>query len=1394
MRKVRWIHISDLHINNNSEVETRLMRMKLPIYIQNLGQQFDYIFCSGDLKDWDGSYTEDMYNYFLQICDAAKVDLDNLFIVPGNHDVDISDPKRNEIISKITDYNSKYYDPAIGSFKSEDLSVLQSGEKEYLTFIEKLLGSHRIKKAHLVHLIESRKDLNILLVDSTLSYGKDRVRDFVIGTQYLLDALEKCDLSKPTILLTHYSFDFLSQDERSEVELLISTFNVDLWLAGHEHENLIRVQRDKFIECQSGNVSYQYGTTSCFLVGEIDLDSGTGIIRAHAWYKSKGWGVFPHVRIGTNDDATYPFKLRSIKVEGDQKSLNTTSSLLLYNDKQDQIIEVGGGENSVNRLLSCVSLTFIPSSPILYGRDSDIANIKRILKDYYVVCIKADGGEGKSIIACEIINSYKYSIESQEKSSFKHVAWIKYSGDLEKDILELNICENNSGHDFSPQNAYDFIIWLSKEDNSTLLVIDGVSQPFSNKELEMLHAISGQTRVIVTSRCNQDGLQEYVLKKISSVSAVQLFYHKYLNQREVAIDFLKSREDYDNALQLIRIADNNAYLIELLAKTAFSKQLSLAEFINKYAGEISYESIKSLSTKMECGYVDKVKTDNNAKLIFDFSLMPGKCKALMSFFAEFKPESRFFKSFIEWFGFEQDELDWLENQGLIIEDEDNYYLHQMFWDLVYDKTIWKYDIALAICEKTSVIDNLINTKSYISKSLEYPKVQERLFLMEQVCQKLLLAEIVSEKVALLLNSIAIAHYIYGSYYKAIDLWEASASTYSEIFGPIHPSVVYICGNLAVVYRSLDNKEKALEYYDNSIGYLRQNKNASPLLIGALYSNMACLYNDLDQFGKALECLNEASALFDNIREGESLRKSSLYLNYMITYLKIGEVKRAWDCGRRAIDIRRKILGDNHPDTAIAYLQAGDYYRIIGEYSVACGYYNNALPTLQKWMGEKHPDTSSVYYGLGMCAYMNNDCFSTEEYMKKALYGYEYVFGKYHIKILDIYCVLADSFYSHKDEKKAIYYYETATELAVKYEEDAKTSIVLMGKVAEIYYEIGDYNKGLEKYLDILDVYEKQGVKANYGIKEVLVNIARIYLELKDYNLSLQYYERALRSITDGDNDFQNETAIINNNIGAIYHELYEYPQSIKYYKISLNLYKGLNNRNLLSEAGVLYNLGNVYSDQKHFKKAIDTYKKALLIREKILGNDHVDVALILHCLGFVYYSYGDLGKAKEYYQKALGIRITKLDKNDPETAKTYHNLGKVFYDQGLYEKALECFLNSLDILKNSLGEYHNDTGMLYIKIAETYWNIGEIEKAIHYNYKALKICETLIGSSDPNTALLRIRLADLLSEKGDYKNALINYEKALLILKKCPDIQLFIIKNVEDRIKDISEKNNSSVP
>jgi len=125
-----------------------------------------------------------------------------------------------------------------------------------------------------------------------------------------MDALDECDETKPTVILTHYSFDFLNQDERNEVENLLSSYHVQLWLAGHEHENLIRLQRDKFIECQCGNLGLQKGARSCFLTGELDLDTGDGEITVHAWYEGKNWEVYPFARFDSEEDRIYPFRLR----------------------------------------------------------------------------------------------------------------------------------------------------------------------------------------------------------------------------------------------------------------------------------------------------------------------------------------------------------------------------------------------------------------------------------------------------------------------------------------------------------------------------------------------------------------------------------------------------------------------------------------------------------------------------------------------------------------------------------------------------------------------------------------------------------------------------------------------------------------------------------------------------------------------------------------------------------------------------------------------------------------------------------------------------------------------------------------------------------------------------
>ncbi len=56
--RVRWIHFSDLHLGNDKATETRLMRRELPEYIAGLNRNFDYAFCTGDIKEWNGYYTD----------------------------------------------------------------------------------------------------------------------------------------------------------------------------------------------------------------------------------------------------------------------------------------------------------------------------------------------------------------------------------------------------------------------------------------------------------------------------------------------------------------------------------------------------------------------------------------------------------------------------------------------------------------------------------------------------------------------------------------------------------------------------------------------------------------------------------------------------------------------------------------------------------------------------------------------------------------------------------------------------------------------------------------------------------------------------------------------------------------------------------------------------------------------------------------------------------------------------------------------------------------------------------------------------------------------------------------------------------------------------------------
>lgn len=314
MRKIKWIHFSDLHLNVDG-VETKRLRKQLIEYLRGLNLHCDYAFFTGDVRDApSGAFPDNASEYLVSVCNAVNTPVERLFVVPGNHDVDRAYPGRMAAIRHLFYRNSGYYEPMEGSIKANDLQAISEGQQAFRQFLSKLYrdvpGRDQlyIDDQH-PHFCITTDDLNIVHIDSTITYAKGQERDLIVGTAPLMEALEKCVPDKPVFLLTHYSYDYLHRNEQNQIFQLLQDYHVQVWIAGHEHDHLCRPQRGYFQELQSGNLVLQNGARSCVLIGEMDLDTGDAVVRAHAWYPQGGWAVYPFIRTGTEDNAIYPFSL-----------------------------------------------------------------------------------------------------------------------------------------------------------------------------------------------------------------------------------------------------------------------------------------------------------------------------------------------------------------------------------------------------------------------------------------------------------------------------------------------------------------------------------------------------------------------------------------------------------------------------------------------------------------------------------------------------------------------------------------------------------------------------------------------------------------------------------------------------------------------------------------------------------------------------------------------------------------------------------------------------------------------------------------------------------------------------------------------------------------------------
>ena len=313
---LRWLHISDLHFNSD-DMSTSALREELPAFLKRKNMMCDYVFCTGDIRTANAMpnhFTDEAAKYLVDICQTVGVGTDRLFIVPGNHDVDRYLTGRDEAIRKICFQRKGNYDPKYGTIADEDLRAIHAGQTEFREFLMKVypVDSDRVAKYSdplAPHFNIETKDFNILHVDSTLTYTEDQEAvDLILGTKLLQNALVTLNPEKPTILLSHYPFTALLQDEKKYVRELLYRKGVRLWLAGHEHDHMVHPV-DYFDSLQAGELRTEERTNATVLVGEYDETTNTGNVTAYTWFP-EGWAKYPILWHDGRREDQYSFQLR----------------------------------------------------------------------------------------------------------------------------------------------------------------------------------------------------------------------------------------------------------------------------------------------------------------------------------------------------------------------------------------------------------------------------------------------------------------------------------------------------------------------------------------------------------------------------------------------------------------------------------------------------------------------------------------------------------------------------------------------------------------------------------------------------------------------------------------------------------------------------------------------------------------------------------------------------------------------------------------------------------------------------------------------------------------------------------------------------------------------------